>query len=58
LRAAVPRSALAALLPTVIASRALTRLAAARYDPFDPALTRADPWQGWRLALAALRHRF
>jgi NADH dehydrogenase [ubiquinone] 1 alpha subcomplex assembly factor 6 len=58
LRAAVPRSALAALLPTVIASRALTRLASAGHDPFDPHLARADPWQSWRLALAALRHRF
>jgi NADH dehydrogenase [ubiquinone] 1 alpha subcomplex assembly factor 6 len=55
LRAAVPRSVLAALLPAVIASRALTRLAAAGHDPFDPALAGVDPWQSWRLALAALR---
>jgi NADH dehydrogenase [ubiquinone] 1 alpha subcomplex assembly factor 6 len=57
-RAAVPGSALAALLPTVIAARALARLAAADHDPFDPALARLDPWQAWRLALAALRRRY
>jgi hypothetical protein len=54
----VLRSALTALLPSVIAARALDRLAAARYDPFDPALARADPWKSWRLGLAALHHRF
>jgi phytoene synthase len=58
LRAAVPRSALAALLPAVIAARALDQLAAAGHDPFDPALARGDPWQSWRLAVAALRRRF
>jgi NADH dehydrogenase [ubiquinone] 1 alpha subcomplex assembly factor 6 len=58
LRAAVPGSALAAMLPTVIAARTLDRLAAAGHDPFDPALARADPWQSWRLALAALRRRY
>jgi phytoene synthase len=57
-RADVPRSATAALLPTVVARRALARLARAGYDPFDPRLAPADPWQGWRLAIAALRHRF
>jgi phytoene synthase len=57
LPAAVPGSALAALLPTVIAARILDRLAGAGHDPFDPALARTDPWQGWRLALAALRRR-
>ncbi len=58
MHAAVPGSALAAMLPTVIAARTLDRLAAAGHDPFDPALARADPWQSWRLALAALRRRF
>jgi phytoene synthase len=58
LRRAVPGKALAALLPTVIAARALDRLAAARHDPFHPALVRPDPLQSWRLAVAALRRRF
>jgi phytoene synthase len=57
-RHTIPPPALAALLPTVVASRILDRLARARYDPFDPALARADPMQSWRLALAALRRRF
>ena len=57
-RAKVPRSALAALLPAVVASRHLARLRQAEYDPFAPALTAADPLQIWRLALAALRGRF
>jgi phytoene synthase len=57
-RTAVPGSALAALLPTVLAARALDLLAAAGHDPFDPALARPDPWQSWRLAVATLRRRF
>jgi NADH dehydrogenase [ubiquinone] 1 alpha subcomplex assembly factor 6 len=57
-RRTIPRPALAALLPAVVAARALDRLARARYDAFDPALARADPLQSWRLALAALRRRF
>jgi NADH dehydrogenase [ubiquinone] 1 alpha subcomplex assembly factor 6 len=57
-RAAVPRAAVAALLPAVVARQGLKRLARASHDPFAPQLARADPWQGWRLAGAALRHRF
>src|SRR5271156_3871594 len=55
---AVARAALPALLPAVIAGRWLKRLKKARHDPFDPGLIRPDPLQSWRLAAAALRHRF
>jgi phytoene synthase len=54
----IPRSALAALLPAVVASRHLARLRQAEYDPFAPGITAPDPLQIWRLALAALRGRF
>lgn len=57
-RGEVPRSALAALLPAVVASRHLARLQQAGYDPFAPALAAPDPLQIWRLSLAALRGRF
>ncbi len=57
-RAAIPRPALPALLPAVVAARILTRLRRAGYDPFDRALAAVDPMQGWRLALAALRNRY
>jgi len=55
---AVPRSAIAALLPAVIARRWLTRLRRAGYDPFAPGLAAPDPWQIWSLAAAALLNRF
>ena len=58
LRRAVARAALPALLPAVVAERSLTRLRGTGYDPFDPALVQRDPLQSWRLAAAALRHRF
>jgi NADH dehydrogenase [ubiquinone] 1 alpha subcomplex assembly factor 6 len=58
LRDAVPRAAVAALLPAVVARQGLKRLDRAGCDPFAPRLLRADPWQSWRLAAAALRHRF
>jgi NADH dehydrogenase [ubiquinone] 1 alpha subcomplex assembly factor 6 len=54
----VPRAALPALLPAVIAGRALARLERAGHDPFAPALALPDPLQTWRLAAAALRRRF
>ena len=57
-RGEIPRSAVAALLPAVVASRHLARLRQAEYDPFAPGLTAPDPLQIWRLALAALRGRF
>jgi len=54
----VPRAALPALLPAVLASADLARLKRAGYDPFDRRLARRDPWRGWRLTLAALRRRY
>lgn len=57
-RTEIPRSALAALLPAVVARRHLARLRQAGYDPFAPALAAPDPLQIWRLALAALQGRF
>jgi NADH dehydrogenase [ubiquinone] 1 alpha subcomplex assembly factor 6 len=56
--AAVPRAALPALLPAIVAERSLTRLARAAYNPFDPALARPDPLQIWHLAHAWLRRRW
>jgi NADH dehydrogenase [ubiquinone] 1 alpha subcomplex assembly factor 6 len=54
----IPRSALPALLPAVIARRSLARLKRAGYDPFAPDLAAPDPLQSWRLAAAALFNRF
>jgi NADH dehydrogenase [ubiquinone] 1 alpha subcomplex assembly factor 6 len=55
---AVPRGALPALLPAVLATADLARLKRAGYDPFDRRLARPDPWRGWRLTLAALARRY
>jgi NADH dehydrogenase [ubiquinone] 1 alpha subcomplex assembly factor 6 len=57
-RGKIPRSAIPALLPAVVARRWLTRLKRAAYDPFDPNLATADPLQSWRLAAVALLNRF
>ncbi len=57
-RRAIPRQALPALLPAVIASSSLRRLRRAGCDPFDPALALPDPLQGWRLAAAMLRQHY
>jgi phytoene synthase len=57
-RRAVPRRALPALLPAVVAGQALRRLAHAGNDPFAPTLARPDPLQSWQLAAAALLNRF
>jgi phytoene/squalene synthetase len=54
----IPRLALPALLPAVIAQRSLTRLKRAGDNPFDPVLAIPDPLQSWRLAAAALFNRF
>jgi NADH dehydrogenase [ubiquinone] 1 alpha subcomplex assembly factor 6 len=54
----VPRAAVPALLPAVVAAHALERLRRAGWDPFAPALATPDTLQSWRLALAALRGRF
>jgi NADH dehydrogenase [ubiquinone] 1 alpha subcomplex assembly factor 6 len=56
--ALVPRRALPALLPAIVAGRALRRLAQARHDPFDPRLLMPDSLQIWRLAWAALVGRY
>jgi NADH dehydrogenase [ubiquinone] 1 alpha subcomplex assembly factor 6 len=57
-RKRVPRSALPALLPAIVAQRSLVRLKRARYDAFDPALVFPDPLLSWRLTAAALLNRF
>jgi len=56
-RADVPRAALPALLPAVVAGRYLAALERAGYDPFAPALAVPDPLQIWHLILASLRRR-
>jgi NADH dehydrogenase [ubiquinone] 1 alpha subcomplex assembly factor 6 len=54
----LPRRALPALLPGVIAGHVLEQLHRHSYDPYAPPLMRADALQAWRLAVAALRGRF
>ena len=54
----IPRAALPALLPAVIARHSLGRLKRADYDPFNPAVASVDPLQSWRLAVAVLFNRF
>jgi NADH dehydrogenase [ubiquinone] 1 alpha subcomplex assembly factor 6 len=56
-RRAIPRDALPALLPAIVADRALVRLRRAGFDPFSRD-NGADPLQSWRLAAAALLRRF
>ncbi len=58
LRREVPRAALPALLPAVLAAADLARLVRAGYDPFDPRIAAPDPWRSWRLAAAALARRY
>ena len=57
-RPIIPRSAMAAVLPAVVADRFLARLRRTGYDPFAPVLAAPDPPQIWRLALASLLKRF
>jgi phytoene synthase len=57
-RRAVPREALPALLPAVLAERALDQLIRARFDPFAPELARPDGTKALALTLAALRRRY
>jgi phytoene synthase len=57
-RKTIPRSAIPALLPAIIAQRFLTRLKRAGCDAFDPALLNPDPLQCWRLAAASFIGRF
>jgi NADH dehydrogenase [ubiquinone] 1 alpha subcomplex assembly factor 6 len=56
--AEIPRQALPALLPAIVAQRSLLRLKRAAYNPFDPALAVPDPLQSWRLAAAVLLNRY
>ena len=55
---AVPWAALPALLPAIVAERALVRLRRADWNPFDPSVAVPDPLLTWRLAAAMLRRRF
>ena len=57
-RGAVPRAAIAATLPAVIADRFLARLERTGYDPFDRRLAIPDTLQSWRLAAAAQFRRY
>jgi len=57
-RERIPRSALPALLPAIVAQRSLTRLRRVGYDAFDHALAAPDPLQSWWLAVASFRNRF
>lgn len=58
LRAQVPRSALPALLPAILAQADLARLRRAGYDPFHPRLTVPAAGRSWRLTVASLRRRY
>jgi phytoene synthase len=58
LRRYVPRAALPALLPAVLAAADLRRLWRAGFDPFAPSIARADPWRAWRLAIATAAGRY
>jgi phytoene synthase len=57
-RSAVPHRAVPALLPAVVAGRALRRLARVGWDPFDPRVAAPDPRQIWHLAWAAVLRRY
>ena len=57
-RRQISRQALPALLPAILAERALKRLAAVGYDPFAAALGRPDGGLNLRLAWAAWRGRY
>jgi NADH dehydrogenase [ubiquinone] 1 alpha subcomplex assembly factor 6 len=58
LRSQVPRAALPALLPGVIAGPWLERLGRVGYDVLDPRLAATGTGASWRLALAALLGRY
>jgi phytoene synthase len=57
-RGQVPRRALPALLPAIVAARWLERLGHADHDVFDRRLLQPDPRLSWRLALAAALGRY
>jgi NADH dehydrogenase [ubiquinone] 1 alpha subcomplex assembly factor 6 len=54
----VPRRALPALLPAVVADRSLRQLRRCGCDPYAPGVARGDPLLAWRLAATVLRGRF
>jgi phytoene synthase len=54
----VPRAALPALLPAVLAARSLAVLERAEYDLLSPRLARPDGGKAWRLSLAAFSGRY
>ena len=54
-RQAVPRAALPALLPAVLAQRRLKLLDRLGHNVMDPRFARADALQSWRLTWAVLR---
>jgi NADH dehydrogenase [ubiquinone] 1 alpha subcomplex assembly factor 6 len=56
--ATVPRHALPALLPAIIAARRLKLLAEVEHNLFDTRLAQPDPRLSWRLAWAAWRGRY
>lgn len=56
-QADVPRRALPALLPAIVAGRGLARLRAAGCNPFADRLMTPDPLQIWRLLRAILQHK-
>ncbi|HXQ51784.1 MAG TPA: squalene/phytoene synthase family protein [Stellaceae bacterium] len=58
LRPQVPRAALPALLPAVLAGRSLSALERAGYDVLAPRLARPDGGKAWRLAFAATFGRY
>ena len=57
-RSGMPRAALPALLPAIVAERALKRLRHAGCNVFDPRVAAPDPLLAWRLAGAKLLGRF
>lgn len=58
LRRAVPKAALPALLPAVLASLHLDVLAREGFDPFAPRVQMPNPFRQLRLGWAALRGRY
>jgi NADH dehydrogenase [ubiquinone] 1 alpha subcomplex assembly factor 6 len=57
-RQVVPRRALPALLPAVIADLYLRRLRRRNYDVFNPAVAQPAPLAAWRMGWYAWRGRF
>jgi phytoene synthase len=57
-RRQVPRAALPALLPAVVAERTLARLRRVGCDPFASELSKPDPLLIWRLLFANMTGRF